>query len=114
MYDIELLHDDIQSQVKDHGFSKEINRMLTAAVINTQFRNMLLIAPQKAIKNGYSGETFNFNTEEIRLILSIQAKDLQSFAGQILNSQYKSTLREVYRPSGFPLPVRSVAFVNTV
>lgn len=114
MYDIELLHDDIQSQVKDHGFSKEINRMLTAAVINTQFRNLLLKDPQKAIKNGYSGETFNFHPEEIRCILSIHANNLQSFAGQILSSQYKSTLREVYKPSGFSLPVPSIAFVNSV
>jgi len=113
MYDPELIQVDLHSPPKSHDFSREINRMLTAAIINNQFRYRLLKDPKKAIKNGYCGETFNFNSEEISLILSIQADDLQSFAGQILNRQYKNTLREVYKPSGFSLPVPAITFVNT-
>jgi len=113
MYDLELIQDDLQSPAQNYDFSREINRMLTAAVINSQFRYLLLKDPQKAIKNGYCGETFNFNPEEIRLILSIHTNDLQSFAGQIRNRQYKNTLREVYKPSEISLPIPAIAFVNS-
>ncbi len=43
---------------------KEYSRILSAAVINSHFRQMLLNDPVKAISNGYSGEQFNINSEE--------------------------------------------------
>ena len=37
----------------------EYSRILTAAVINLQFRQLLLANPGKAIERGYGGETFS-------------------------------------------------------
>ncbi|MDO9545531.1 MAG: hypothetical protein Q7J07_02130, partial [Pelolinea sp.] len=42
----------------------EYSRILSAAVINNHFRQMLLNDPVKAISNGYSGEQFKINSEE--------------------------------------------------
>jgi hypothetical protein len=44
-------------QTRTLSGKKEYSRILSAAVINSHFRHMLLNDPVKAISNGYSGET---------------------------------------------------------
>ena len=44
-----------QSQAK----KRELSRILSAAVINSKFRALLLSDPNSAIKNGYLGECFS-------------------------------------------------------
>ena len=46
----------------------EYSRILSAAVVNHHFRQMLLSDPVKAISNGYSGEKFNLDHEDLSLI----------------------------------------------
>ena len=62
---------------------REISRLLTAAVVNRGFRQMLLKDPRVALDNGFKGETFVFETEEQDIILSIQASNLAEFANQL-------------------------------
>ena len=63
--------------------SSEYSRILSAAVINSNFRQMLLNDPVKAISNGYSGEQFNINTEEKVRLSTIRATSLADFAAQL-------------------------------
>ena len=63
--------------------SSEYSRILSAAVINSHFRHMLLNDPVKAISNGYSGEQFNINNEEKVRLSVIQATSLADFAAQL-------------------------------
>jgi hypothetical protein len=63
--------------------SANISRLLTAAVINQSFRHLLLTNPEKAINNGYNGESFRLERDEKELILSIQATSLTDFAVKI-------------------------------
>jgi hypothetical protein len=42
---------------------QELSRLLTAAVISPQFRNMLLTNPDKAISSGYGGESLHLPGE---------------------------------------------------
>jgi hypothetical protein len=64
-------------------FEKESSRLLTAAVVNRRFRQMLLSNPAQALALGYGGEAFHMRNEEKARIASIQASSLEDFAKQL-------------------------------
>jgi hypothetical protein len=66
--------------------SSSISRVFAAAVVNQQFRDMLLQDPNKALRNGYLGETFSLSKEEQDLIVSIRANSLSDLAKQVNRS----------------------------
>lgn len=45
--------------------TSEINRLLTAAVVNRRFCRLLLTNPLAALAQGYRGEAFRLNPEEV-------------------------------------------------
>ena len=61
----------------------EISRVLTAAVVNENFRKMLLANPEQALAKGYRGELFHFSKEERSRLGAIRATSLTEFAAQI-------------------------------
>lgn len=61
----------------------EYSRILSAAVVNHHFRQMLLTDPAKAVASGYSGEKFNLNREDSSRLASIRAISLADFAAQL-------------------------------
>ena len=63
--------------------SPEYSRILSAAVINSRFRQMLLKDPVKAVCGGYSGEKFNLNNDDKSRLASIRAASLADFAAQL-------------------------------
>jgi hypothetical protein len=77
----------------------EFSRILTAAVINSQFRQMLLANPGKAIENGYAGERFFLAGEDKQRLGSIRATSLADFAFQ-LNRTLEQRRVNVLFPSG--------------
>jgi hypothetical protein len=62
---------------------QEVSRLLTAAVISSQFRQMLLANPAKAISSGYGGESFHLPREQQKRLSSIRANSLSDFAAQL-------------------------------
>ncbi len=62
---------------------QEISRILTAAVINENFRKLLLANPDKALTTGYRGEPFHLAKEERVRLTAIRANSLAEFAAQI-------------------------------
>ena len=66
--------------------SSGLSRVFAAAVVNKQFRDMLLHEPSIALQNGYLGETFSLSKEEEDLIISIRANSLPDLAKQITRS----------------------------
>lgn len=64
-----------------------LNRLLSAAVINREFRNLLLSRPDDALELGYKGERFCLEKEEQDLILSLQAKTLPELAFQLAKAR---------------------------
>ena len=67
--------------------SKELNRLLTAAVVSHRFCSLLLNDPVQAIANGYNGETFELTREELQLLCAIKASSLGDFAMQLLTKE---------------------------
>jgi hypothetical protein len=62
---------------------QEISRVLTAAVINENFRKLLLANPDQALTKGYRGEPFHLAKEERTRLAAIRATSLAEFAAQI-------------------------------
>jgi hypothetical protein len=69
---------------------RELSRLLTAAVVNRRFCQLLLSNPETALASGYHGEAFRLGSEEKKRILSIQAQSLADFARQLAGSQDNS------------------------
>ncbi len=61
----------------------EYSRILTAAVINVHFRQLLLTNPGVAIASGFGGEAFHLPKEEKSRVASIHASSLEDFASQL-------------------------------
>jgi hypothetical protein len=66
---------------------KELSRLISAAVVNREFCNLLLADPAVALATGYNGEAFHLATEEQELITSIRATSLADFAKQLTTSR---------------------------
>lgn len=62
----------------------EISRIMTAAVVNGQFRQNLLSNPREAVKKGFGEETFFLNRDESDQLASIRADSLEEFAIKIV------------------------------
>ena len=62
---------------------QEVSRLLTAAVISNQFRQVLLSNPAKAINGGYGGEKFDLPRDQQKRMASIRATSLAEFATQL-------------------------------
>ena len=62
---------------------QEVSRLLTAAVISAQFRQVLLANPSQALTSGYGGEKFNLPREQRTRVASIRANSLADFASQL-------------------------------
>jgi hypothetical protein len=66
--------------------SSGLSQVFAAAVVNQQFRDMLLHDPCIALQKGSLGETFSLSEEEQDLITSIRAQSLSDLAKQINHS----------------------------
>jgi hypothetical protein len=73
--------------IASHKNGKELSRLITAAVVNQRFRELLLTNPAKAIAKGFNGEVFYLASEEQDLVLSIRASSLADFAMQLAKHQ---------------------------
>jgi hypothetical protein len=77
---------------------REINRLLAAAVVSSNFRKLLLSDPMQAIQSGYAGEKFNLSEDELNIILSIQSISLTDFAAQLFNKFTGNFITPTIRP----------------
>ncbi len=101
MSDLALAYTNQDYSTGTFGYgSPELNRILSAAIVSPRFRTSLLNDPESAISRGYQGESFNLSREERDCLLSIKAKDLASFANQMLC--YKTRTNRYEKPPVLP------------
>ena len=62
---------------------KALNQLLCAALVNQDFCQTLLNNAAEAISTGYLGNKFNLTLAEKDLLLTIHARTLEDFAGQV-------------------------------
>ena len=63
--------------------NQELSRIISAAVVNSHFRSILLNDPASAIAGGYSGECFSLGSNEQKKLGAIRASSLADFAAQL-------------------------------
>ena len=68
------------SSQPDTPDQEAINRLLSAAVINRRYCELLLSQPAEALAVGFRGEIFQFSQAKHNLILSHQAQSLPALA----------------------------------
>ncbi len=83
------------STVESQDAGREYSRILSAAVISSQFRQMLLTNPAQAIAAGFGGEAFHLGYEEKKHVTSIRAATLADFASELnrMRNTYSGALR---------------------
>jgi hypothetical protein len=94
-------------QVHHRQNGKGLNRLIAAAVINSQFCDVLLKDPEKAVKNGFSGEYFSLDHKEKSILFSIKASNLAEFAMQVVNLQNGQTQKRGEHGGGYWFPENS-------
>jgi hypothetical protein len=64
--------------------SGNLNRLLSAAIVNPRFQRLLLTNPVAALAAGYNGETFQLTQSEYTAVTSLCVTTLREFAAQLL------------------------------
>lgn len=79
----------MQTRTRSNPFlnSKEISRLLTAAVVNGKFCRLLLSDPVRALAVGYNGESFNLTRAERERLYSIRATSLEELSRGLLDNR---------------------------
>ncbi len=75
-----------RSQTEPPGDHIGLGYLFAAAVVNRQFREMLLDDPEAALQRGYLGQRFNLSREERERLTSIRAQSLADLAKTITTS----------------------------
>jgi hypothetical protein len=70
----------------------EMNRLLCAAVISKNFRNMLLVNPEIAVASGYQGESFNLSADDRSWLFSLRPASLVDLAANMVTHQQNVNL----------------------
>ncbi len=91
---------------------REINRLLSAAVISERFRHLLLTDAAAALQLGFNGESFSLSGEDKARILAIQASSLQNFTEQLLCPQ-PSTQEVMQKLEPVPVSMRVGGFLRS-
>jgi len=73
-------------QAEPSGDPIGLGHLFAAAVVNRQFREMLLDDPEAALQRGYLGQRFNLSREERQRLISVRAQSLADLAKTITTS----------------------------
>lgn len=65
--------------------SKDLNRLISAAVVSPRFQTLLLSDAAAAITAGYNGEKFQLTPAEYTAVTSLRVSTVRDFAVQLLN-----------------------------
>jgi hypothetical protein len=66
------------------SLSKNLNYLLSAAVVSPRFRCLLLSDPVAALAAGYNGEKFQLTPAEYAAVTSLRVSTVRDFAAQLL------------------------------
>ena len=68
------------------SLSKNINRLISAAVVSARFQRQLLTDPVAALAAGYNGEKFQLTPVEYAAVTSLRVSTVRDFAAQLLRA----------------------------
>lgn len=84
---------------------KSLNQLLCAALVNNQFRELLLSEPAEAIDAGCLGNHFHLSPDEFNFMVNIHASSLENLANQVHNYIHQVDIPEPTIMTTHNLPV---------
>lgn len=75
-------HINSESSHSSEGNKPEIGRLISAAVVDRNFCDLLLHDPSTALEKGFYGERFRLSSRERQFVLTVKATSLTNFAAQ--------------------------------
>jgi hypothetical protein len=78
---LKTMHYHAQQDLRE--IHPEYSRILSAAVINRNFREKLLTDPVQAVASGFNGESFHLTENEKKELTALKGLTLSEFALQI-------------------------------
>ncbi len=75
---LKTMHYHAQQDLRE--MHPEYSRILSAAVINKNFRENLLKDPARAIARGFNGESFQLTADETKRLVALKGLSLSEFA----------------------------------
>ncbi|MCB9137638.1 MAG: hypothetical protein H6642_04745 [Caldilineaceae bacterium] len=86
--------------------SDDLNRLLSAAVVNRHFCRKLLLAPLDAVAAGYNGYQFVLTDFELSVLASIHASSMADFARLLIQRLKHAAQASADCQVRHPTPVR--------
>jgi len=65
--------------------NNELSRLLSAALVSPQYKQMVLQEPERALAEGYMGQHFDLDAVDSAIVCSRQANTLQELAIALVN-----------------------------
>lgn len=84
-----------QTMTDDFNCSDDLNRLLSAAVVNRRFRRRLLQSPQMAVAEGYDGYSFDLSSRELEVVYTVRAVSLADFARQLIGQLQQTSSMDI-------------------
>lgn len=75
----------VKSSTETTSLSKNLNRLLCAALVSPHFQKLLLTDPVAALSAGYNGESFHLTPAEYAIVTTIRVTNVRDFATQLLH-----------------------------
>ncbi len=72
-----------KKKIFNPSWSAELNELLTAAVVNQAFQQLLLQETHRALREGYNGRAVVLTPAERMRVLRIEAETLADFVAQL-------------------------------
>jgi hypothetical protein len=91
---------------------KSLNQLLCAALVNNQFRELLLSEPAVAIDSGFLDNHFHLSPDEFNFIVNIHSSSLENMADQVHNYIQKVDMPEPTSKTARNLPVSQLNKVS--
>jgi len=79
--------------------SKNISRLLSAIVVSTRFRHLLMSDPVAALASGYNGEKFQLTPVEYAAVTSLHVDSASDFAAQLVDILQSGSLDSGHYPA---------------
>jgi hypothetical protein len=93
-----------------------VTDVLSTALINETFRELLLTDPERALDEGYLGEPFHLTLADRQRILAIQADSLEELAAQIAQlyteSQDTQVDLDIHLQANSPVPLYQQLYMH--
>lgn len=92
--------------------NRDVSRLLSAALVSAKFQQMVLQRPERALAEGYMGQSFDLGAGDSAIVCSGQANTLQELAIALVNHSRSHVQEQPLREKPSDVDSRFGSFVG--